>query len=238
MRKLIIVPTLHDFTETRGLASHSDLVLQPSFRPIVDSTDIAWNSIDHAFKGLNVDYPRLKVFAETLTMTEPFSYPGDVLPFDQAFKHADSLLAKGELEGRQERLIKALYEAGAIMMPTENEQLFNRALETADEIVEFSGDSEKLRAAEEKYEAINKKRDEFVLSMINESLSEGDLGVVIMGMGHDIISKLPLDIIVDFISPEARELWELAHGDNGLEMMDVHREFLSKREGQGDAEVR
>lgn len=80
------------------------------------------------------------------------------------------------------------------------------------------------------------ERDIFIAHRIDETLQEGELGILFMGAVHDVVSKLPPDIQVD---PLAEELIELTSGITAVVRSRVERArgWLQQNPGGGPERI-
>ena len=66
------------------------------------------------------------------------------------------------------------------------------------------------------------KREKFVADKINKTLKEGEVGVLIFGMGHyeGIVGELDQDIKVELIDPELAEVIKELGGETGFNLLE------------------
>lgn len=55
-------------------------------------------------------------------------------------------------------------------------------------------------------DSVSRKRDEFVAGRVSDTLREGETGILFMGAGHDIVSKLPKDIETELLDERLAEI--------------------------------
>jgi len=100
---------------------------------------------------------------------------------------------------KNHQIILSLMARGAEIRKTEDTSLLKEEYQYITGITRSSSATEKNIAAK-KYilhkNRLTKERDKFVTKTINETLKEGETGVLFMGSYHNIFPYLPKDIMV------------------------------------------
>ena len=119
--------------------------------------------------------------------------------------YQDGLAAGGELGRRivdeaanrggvNYQIIRDLLERGAEIRKTEDVPLLMEELKLAQEDAAGKGTNPSLLRF--KKARLTDQRDRFVARAIDETLEEGETGVLFMGAYHDVLRHLPRDIVV------------------------------------------
>lgn len=125
----------------------------------------------------------------------------DGLPVDgDLAKRIIEQTAKGG--SKNHRIILTLIERGAKVMKTEDVSLLQEEYRNIVGLVQSKSAIERnttLTSYELRKNQLTKKRDKFIARRINETLKEGQTGVLFMGSYHNVILHLPKDIMVQHI---------------------------------------
>jgi hypothetical protein len=133
-------------------------------------------------------------------------------PMDvKGFKiYQDGLVADGDIgikivkEGvsqgsKNYEIVEKLLDMGAVLVKTEDPALVKKEYIYIKKMVYAKSPREKEACAQRYKRAQNqllKERDDYIARRIDETLHEGETGVLFIGAYHDIASKLPDDIHV------------------------------------------
>ncbi len=186
MRKLYLIPIIHMSADLGTLAPAMDkrgiVELGKDFWLRHKETVIRfWNSIAEFFDSLEV----------------------------KGFKiYQDGLIADGEMgmriveEGVKEgsknyQIISGLLKRGASLVRTEDLSLVKREYDSLSKIVRSKSSGGKI-VASLRYKLVENKllseRDNFIANRTDETLGDGETGILFIGAYHDVIPKLPQDI--------------------------------------------
>lgn len=216
MRKLLYVPIIHDPSDLGSLGpilekASSSYLGERRWARHRETVDAFWKTIDGFLASL--DARTLKVYQ-------------------------DGLAAEGEL-GRKvvqeaarrgsnnHRILLALVKRGAEIRKTEDVGLLleegRHLLETTKGGSEGRASSDRVEYHQEQYR-LTHRRDSFVAERINETLKQGENGILFMGADHDVLSRLAEDIGV--VSVKEREKVRayfqellLGHDEEKLELL-------------------
>jgi hypothetical protein len=143
-----------------------------------------WNDLTEIVNFLNAPFEKTKIYQ-------------DGLPFDEDGKErelVERLASEGSLN---HKLVKQLIDKGAILVGTESPDLLIKEYNLAIQALNgpMSTDQETLVNSQRK--EILKQRDEFIAKRINQTLRPGEIGILFIGMLHNVIPLLDEDIKVE-----------------------------------------
>lgn len=187
MRKLYLVPILHMGADMVSLASPLEAEAaglgQELWQKHKEIVSGFWDSVDGFFTSIDV---------------KGFRIYQDGLVADGSDGHR--IVGEGIFQGSKNyKLIGGLLQKGAILVRTEDLTLVEQErgyilqMAQAKSIRERDADTLRYRLAQSK---LLRQRDEFIALRIGETLKEGEAGILFIGAYHDILSKLPGDILV------------------------------------------
>jgi hypothetical protein len=144
-----------------------------------------WEDTEKEIDGLGLDYSKLRVYQDGLPAG------------GQMGAHIVSETAK---KGSKNYLIiKNLMERGATIEATESPQLLMKEYDHIKAIISAKTPAEKADAIL-RYDAVKdelmRDRDTYIAGRIDDTLKDGETGLLFIGASHDIRSKLPPDIEV------------------------------------------
>ena len=102
------------------------------------------------------------------------------------------------------RLLQSLLHHGAKFPKTEDPALLVRERETLLRALRggFGGRSSEAYRAEQ--DQLLRQRDRFIVRTIDQSLAEGDIGILFIGAHHDVLPHLACDIVVEKVKEPAK----------------------------------
>lgn len=192
MRRLIYVPIIHTMAD---MGSKAEALRQESLKRFgVERWEQSRRLIEEAWEGIRARLLPLK------------------LPWERVRIYQDGLPVSGmELEIAREvaalgsknyQLVMELVGRGARLMGTESPELLIREHTHIKRITEAETDAER-EEAKRRYAAesagILKARDAFIVRRITETLEEEEIGVLFLGMMHEVDRLLPEEIQVEFL---------------------------------------
>ena len=192
MRRLIYVPIVHT---TVDMGSKSEALKQEYLRRFgAERWEQSRRVIDEVWEGIS---------AKLLAL---------VLPWERVRIYQDGLPVSGiELEiarevaaqgSRNYQLVMELVLRGARLMGTESPELLTREYTHIKRIADAKTDAER-EEAQRRYAAesaeILKERDTFIAQRIAETLEDGEVGVPLLGMMHEVDRLLPEEIQVEYL---------------------------------------
>jgi pheromone shutdown protein TraB len=179
MRALILLPIIHspaDLGTLSGAAEDSRNEAQKL--QYLDAVEHFWTVVNGAIDGMSLNYPQLKVYQDSLPVCDL----------------VDAIVADVAASGSKNyALLKTLQEKGATLMGTESPDLLRQEKDLMTEVLQ-SADHSKESA--EKAQALLLQRDRFMAQRINESLADEEMGLIFVGLMHQIEPDLAADIVV------------------------------------------
>ncbi len=192
VRRLIYVPIIHTMVD---MGSKSEALKQESIRRFgAERWAMSRRIIEEVWEGI-----RMKLLALNL-------------PWDRVRIYQDGLPVSGkELEIAREvatqgsknyQIILELMGRGAQLMGTEDPALLREEYALVSAVTDAKDDASRTeaRAAYAREGArILKERDAFISRRIGETLKEGEVGLLFLGLMHEVDRLLPEEIQVEFL---------------------------------------
>jgi len=229
MRTLIYVPVIHTSADLGSLAK------DVAKRGIVDlgedfwekhreRVDRFWDVVLHYFDS--VDVSGAKIYQD-----------GMVAEGEIGRKIVEDVVKSGS---KNYELIARLLNRGAFLVKTEDFKLVKEERDRLLTITQAKSTTRKL-VAFIKYKFIKnkllKKRDKFIAQRINETLHDGEKGVLFIGAFHNVKKWLPKDIQIKEIKDieKISEYYRLLpfHDKHRKRFEELGRYLVSKPEGNG-----
>ncbi len=188
MKKLYLIPIIHTSADMGSLGPTLDKRASAKLRPEL------WQK----HKGIVADFwDSISRFTDSLNVSG-FRVYQDGLVTDGI--EGLRIIREGISQGsRNYDIVGKLLERGAVLMKTEDISLVKQEYH---HIMKMTG-SKSLKergAAVLSYKLVKdkllKQRDDFIAKRIEESLGEGETGILFIGAYHNIIPNLPADIKV------------------------------------------
>lgn len=188
MKSLIYVPIIHTIADLGSLAK--DVVK----RGISDLGQDLWEL--HR-KTVNGFWDAISCYFDSLDVSGMKIYQDGMVAEGEV---GQEIVEAGVKSGSKNyELVSRLIKRGAILVKTEDFKLVKEERDRLLSIIEAKSVIKKLLAFI-KYKSVKNrllnKRDKFIAGRINETLEEGERGVIFMGAYHDIKKRLPEDIQV------------------------------------------
>lgn len=185
-RKLVYLPIVHNMADMGAL---KESVKEASVRQIgrqswkrkQDFIQRLWDNIESALTGLSMQMDRVRIYQDGLPISG---------------NEADIVRELAKSGSRNHQLLLRLVEKGAHLMGTESPDLLLEEYAKAKR-----GLLSKGRATARSHESASgasllQRRDKFVAERINDTLKEGEVGIVFLGMLHALEPWLAKDIRV------------------------------------------
>jgi len=187
VRKLYVVPIIHMSADMGSLASALEAgaagLGQELWQKHKEIVSGFWDSVAEFFAS--TDVKGFRIYQDGLVADGP-----DGL----------RIVSEGTGQGSKNfRLIGELLQKGAILVKTEDLTLVKQErdyilqIARAKSLKEREAATSRYRLAQSK---LLRQRDEFIAVRIDETLKEGEVGILFIGAYHNILSKLPGDILV------------------------------------------
>lgn len=191
MRKLIYVPVIHTEADMGTMSESLKKEYIRRFGPKkweqhIRMVNGLWQGIETKLSRLNLQYELIKIYQDGLPNC------------GKELEIVANLAKKGS---KNHRLILELVNKGARLVGTEDPALlleeykYIRKNLLVGTPVAGAGLSHPCSAAENLLE----KRDEYISRRIDQTLNEGETGILFLGMMHRVDKKLPADIKTVFL---------------------------------------
>jgi hypothetical protein len=149
--------------------------------------DEVWEGIRVRLQTLTLSWERVRIYQDGLPVS------------GMELNIAREVAARGS---KNYQLVMELVERGAMLMGTESPELLIREYTHIKRIAEAQTDAER-EEARQRYAAesaeILKQRDAFIARRIAETLEGGEVGLLFLGMLHEVDRLLPEEIQVEFL---------------------------------------
>ena len=192
MRRLIYVPIIHTMVD---MGSKAEVLRQEAIRQLgaerwAKSRQVieeVWEGIRARLLALELPWERVRIYQDGLPVS------------GKELEIAREVAAQGS---QNYQLVMELVRRGARLMGTESPELLTREYAHIKRITEATTDAER-EEAKRRYAAesgrILKERDTFIARRIAETLEEGEVGLLFLGMLHEVDRLLPEAIQVEFL---------------------------------------
>lgn len=185
MKKLYLVPIIHTSADMGSLApalnEHATAELgQKVWQKHKEIVYGFWNSIAQFFDSINVN--GFKVYQDGLVANG---------------EEGIRIVTKGVKEGSQNyEIIFNLLQRGATIVKTEDITLVKKEYSLITKVAQAKSARQRAMVAL-RYrldrEKILRQRDDFIAMTINETLEEGESGILFIGAYHNVLAKLASD---------------------------------------------
>jgi hypothetical protein len=196
MRKLYVIPIIHMSADMGSIASTLDDRAMARLTPELwqrhkEIVSAFWDSIGQFLDALDVN--GFKVYQDGL-----------VADGGEALRIVGESVSQGS---KNYEIIGGLLERGAVLIKTESLSLVKQEYSYITKMTRSKTLKER-EVATLRYKLAQgkllKQRDEFIAERINETLAEGETGILFIGAYHDVVHKLAPDIRVGQIKEVAR----------------------------------
>jgi hypothetical protein len=218
-RKLYYVPIIHTIGDMGSVAVALDEGAIEALGPKLwqrhrETIAGFWESIARFFDSLDVD--AFKIYQDGLVA---------------AGTAGKRIVQESIKQGSKNyEIIGSLLSKGARLVKTEDLTLIKQEYAHIMNITRASSDKAKMTQAARYKRAksgLLKKRDEYIARRINDTLNEGETGVLFIGAYHDLLPKLPDDIQIEKIKDPAKVK---AYHEELLSMKKDSQRFLQLAE--------
>jgi|TARA_B110000971_G_scaffold163898_1_gene167765 hypothetical protein len=179
MRALILLPIIHSPTDLGTLSAAAESSRNDAQElQYLDAVESFWSVVDGVIKGMDLNYQQLKVYQDSLPVC-------DVV---------DCIVADVAASGSKNyALLETLQKKGSTLMGTESPDLLKQEKALMTEMLQSPNRSQALT---EKAQDLLSQRDSFIGQRINESLADEEMGLIFVGLMHNIEPHLSSDIVV------------------------------------------
>lgn len=192
MRTLIYFPIVHTSSDMGELGNavknlYLTRVGRIGWKRKQDMVNRFWDLIEHTISGLKIDPSRIKIYQ-------------DALPAELEGKELEILEQLADSGSRNHIIVRELVRKGATLVGTESINLLMSEYDLSKKIINTASPRKKSQKKEilERQDETLKKRDRFIASRINDTLHDGETGILFLGMLHNIKPWLAEDIEVIF----------------------------------------
>ena len=222
-----------------NLAYENAMTWAPGFNNIDDY----WNGLCRSVETFVVNQ-RPKVYFE--------GYSGKTYTFTPRY-YSDTLDSwPDEIRSIPEaRLVEFLVTRGVTIVHTESESHYQKVGYLVREFTREVGELDRIFQEEDldtpittedwalayrletlkmRLEKNTKLRDGYIATQITKTLKPGELGMLFIGAGHDVISRLPSDILIHLLDPVLDEQIKELKGDIDGNDDSEHKPFFRERE--------
>jgi hypothetical protein len=192
MRQLIYVPVIHSEADMGSMAEPLKKEFTDQFgfcgwNEHVKAVEDMWEGIRKRLSSLQLDYSKVRLYQ-------------DGLPACGRERHiVREVAAQGS---KNHLLLLSLAEQGASLEGTEDEKLLLQEYRYIQAIMNEPNPAEKRRKAKSlraRRKWLLRQRDRFMGQRIDETLKEGETGILFAGITHRIDKYLPKDINISYL---------------------------------------
>lgn len=180
MRALIYFPIIHSHKDLGTLDKRvSDLRTDEQADKYLDATEHFWKMIATTIEDLELDYSHLRLYQDGLPVCG---------------KEQEIVAEVVESAGSQNfKLLQKLHQKGAVLMGTESPELLVQEHALMTQLLNPGEPTEiSLKTAQE----LLNKRDDYIAQRIDKTLQDNEMGLLFLGLMHNIEKKLPQDIVI------------------------------------------
>jgi len=190
-RTLIYCPVIHSVVDLGALGKPVQTATRTAlgaeaWRRRVHTVDQMWNEIERLIEAMDLDPARTRLYQDGLPICE----------------HELDIVKEMTYKGsRNHRILLRLHTRGAQLMGTESAPLLLQEYNLAKRLLNPDNggmDSDGRDALQMHARVLLKARDRFIAERINATLAPGELGILFLGMLHDITPWLDQDIQVAY----------------------------------------
>lgn len=186
MRTLIYVPVIHTSADLGSLAK------DVTNRGIVDLGEDIWEKHKTAVEKF---WDCLSGYFDSIDVSGMKIYQDGMVANGEVGRR---IVEEGAKSGsRNYELVAMLLKKGAILVRTEDFKLVKEELDRLSKITRAKSFVQKLISFIKYKLTKNKllnKRDKFIVKRIDETLNQGEVGIIFIGAYHNIEKRLPKDI--------------------------------------------
>ena len=178
MRALIRFPIIHGSEDMGGLDASVNRARTDE--EIIKQKAVVtyfWRTIESAIDGFSLDLYKVKIYQDSL----PVCGKEVEIVDDTAKTGSPNYL-----------LLQRLRNKGATVIGTESPELLLEEYSLMKRV--YQADSGQTLPSQALAQSLLDRRDEFIVQRINDTLFDGDMGILFLGMNHRIEGRLPDDI--------------------------------------------
>jgi hypothetical protein len=191
MRTLIYIPIIHTQADMGALAGAMrrlaiEKLGRREWERNVKAVDQLWGVIRGTIEKLDLPYQRVRLFQDGLPDC------GREVQIVTDLAHAGS---------PNHQVLLFLMGKGATLMGTESADLLLEEYQLAQQVLNAQdlGEAERVQAKQKSLsQSLLEKRDRYIAERINQTLDEGETGILFVGMLHSLHQRLDRDIQVQY----------------------------------------
>jgi len=153
----------------------------------IKAVDEMWEGIGNRIRKLDVNFSKVRIYQDGLPLC------------GREMDIVRDVAAQGS---QNHRLVLSMVKRGASLVGTEDIQLLLEEYHYIQTITKEHEPTEKRRKAKSlsmKRKLLLRRRDRFIAHRIDETLKEGETGILFAGMAHRVDKYLPKDINVSYL---------------------------------------
>ena len=179
MRELIYVPIIHTEVDMGAMAEsvkkeYSARYGRSGWQQHIKSIESMWDGVRRKIISLNLPYKKVRIYQDGLPVC------------GKEMEIVREIAGKGS---RNHEIVLDMVMKGAKLEGTEDPALLLQEYKNFKQLYQYSDGSEKTKAIND-YRKISDnlliKRDKFIAKRIDNSLAEGEIGILFMGMQHTV----------------------------------------------------
>jgi hypothetical protein len=179
MRALIYFPIIHSPQDLGSLSQvASNIRTNEQQNNYLDAVQQFWEMIGSTIEGLRLDYKTIKIYQDGLPVC------GEIKEIVAEVAESGSL---------NHRLLQTLNQKGGMLIGTESPELLAREYALMTQMLSAVDSTE---TCSEDAQILLDLRDEYIAQRIDETLQNNEMGILFLGLMHNIEKKLPKDIVV------------------------------------------
>lgn len=192
MRRLLYIPVIHSEEDLGSMAEplKQEFIQQfglSRWQEHVRSVENMWYGIKARLAGLNLDYKKVKIYQDGLPVCG---------------KEREIVQDVARLGSHNYRIVLDMVTKGAELTGTEDAKLLVEEYNFIKKLTAINDASERksaIKKAKKRRDRLLIERDRFVAKRIDDTLREGETGIIFSGIEHEIDKYLPQDIKIEFI---------------------------------------
>lgn len=197
MRILIVIPIIHTVQDMGSMLEQTKQAYVTRYGldkwdEHLKSIAQVWDGIRQMLMALELPHASVRLYQDGLTQCGKEDYI------------VREVAARGS---QNHQLLLDLMAQGALLMGTEDHDLLLQEYRLHQKVLDDDKDSrDDLHEAQSK--ALLVARDRFIAGRINSTLKAGEVGLLFLGMAHNVEPLLDEDILVRHLLPSLREKQE------------------------------
>ena len=190
MRTLIYVPIIHTVADMGSMGEelkHKSIsgLGEENWQNHTNTVNGYWEAIESYFDNIKIYIPGIKIYQD-----------GMFVDGEMAMKFLSDGVKAGS---KNSEVVSKLIEKGAILIKTEDFKMVKDEYDGLQSIIKSKTNMRKIFLLL-KYKMSKPvflwRRDKFIAATINETLGQDETGILFIGVYHNILKRLPIDITV------------------------------------------